>query len=172
MPWAEAHPDPQVDEASVLRFGEQYAAQTDFVLGIWDQAALVGGTGFHLRHGSRESGIAEIGMWLAADRVGRGLGKSVLRAMLEWGFSAAWGFRRLVWVCDASNGPSAAVARGCRMIHEGTLRQHLPRVGGGWGDAFVFAMLREDAPAVLGLAVQAAVVPETTGATATSSSGL
>jgi RimJ/RimL family protein N-acetyltransferase len=165
MPWAEAHPDPQIDEVLVLRFSEQYAAQTDFVLGIWDRTVLVGGTGFHLRHGPREVGIAEIGMWLAADRVGQGLGKRVLRAMLQWGFSAAWGFRRLVWVCDAANGPSAAVARGCRMIHEGTLRQHLPRVGGGWADAFVFAMLREDASAAREM-----VAAETDG-TAASASG-
>ena len=148
MPWAHTVPTAAESDATVAQFARQYAQQTNFELGVWDDGGtLVGSTGFHLRHGPRSDGIAEVGMWVRADRAGRGLGQALLRAVLAWGFSAAWGFRRLVWVCDEANGASAAVARRCGMTLEGCLRETIPRPvarGGGWGNGMVFAMLRSE----------------------------
>lgn len=143
MPWARADQSVEEAEASCRRFAGQYLLHTDFVLGAWVGDELIGGTGFHLRHGTMDLGSAEIGMWVSADRAGRGVGTRLLAAMLAWGFTA-WPWERLAWHCDTRNLASARVAQKNGLVHEGTLRGDALDVAGQRRDTHVYAILRPE----------------------------
>jgi len=143
MPWARAENTPEASEVLVRRFAGQYLMRDDFVLSIWQDDTLVGGTGFHPRWGGLESGIAEIGMWIAASRAGQGMGTRVLRMLVGWGFSDDWGWDRLVWRCDPDNVASARVAEKAGFQLEGTLRQG-PDITSARGRTAVYGLLPDD----------------------------
>lgn len=107
----------------VRQFVGRWLLAQDFVLGIWspDGATLWGGCGFHLRHGPAQDGVAEIGMWIAAEQAGQGLGTHVLQALVEWGFSE-WPWLRLVWKCDERNLASRRTAEKAGLQLEGITR--------------------------------------------------
>ncbi|WP_370325857.1 GNAT family N-acetyltransferase [Euzebya sp.] len=144
MGWASADQTVTQSEELVRRFRADYLVNADFVLGIWapDGSALWGGTGFH-RHGGVERGVAEIGMWIRADRAGRGLGTAALRAVLGWGFDA-WPWERLAWHCDERNTASRRTAEAAGMRHEGALRGDVPEVGEGRRTTLVYGLTRAD----------------------------
>lgn len=122
MEWAVPDDTPEAAEARVRRFAGAYLKGEDYILSLWEGDELIGGTGFHLRWGGRSTLTAEIGMWIARAHAGRGHGTRALRALVEWGFSDAWGWRRLVWTCDPANGASARIAEKVGFRLEGTLR--------------------------------------------------
>jgi RimJ/RimL family protein N-acetyltransferase len=143
MPWAMAEDTLEAAEVRSRRFAARYLLNEDFVLGIWDDDQLIGGTGFHLRGGSLAPQNAEIGMWISGSSAGQGLGTRVLRAMLQWGFEE-WGWQRLTWHCDTRNHASASVARKNGLRLEGTLRSDTLDVEGQRRDTYIFSMLREE----------------------------
>ncbi|MFV9504272.1 MAG: GNAT family N-acetyltransferase [Oscillochloridaceae bacterium umkhey_bin13] len=143
MPWAKAEQTVDESEVIVRQFAGKYLMGTDFVLGIWMGDELVGGTGYHLRWGSLSEGIAEVGMWISADRAHAGLGTRVLAALLAWGFTA-WPWRRMLWRCDTRNLASARVAAKNGFRLEGTLRADLLAVDGSYRDCHYYAILREE----------------------------
>lgn len=145
MAWAKDDYPVQEAEAVARRVASKYLSGEDFTLGVWREDRLLGGTGFHLRHGPIEWGTAEIGMWIRADASGHGLGTRVLRMMLEWGFTE-WGWRRLVWRCDTRNLASARVAEKCGLIREATMRSESVGVDGERRDMHLYAIVREDWP--------------------------
>ena len=130
-------------EADARSMAGAYLSGTDFPMGVWtaDGATLIGGTGFHLRGRSVDDGTGEIGMWVAADRAGRGLGTALLVAMVEWGFTA-WPWQRIEWFCHTDNRASAAVARAGGLRHEGTLHHVAAPGGRARADDHVFALDR------------------------------
>lgn len=143
MPWVKKEESLEEAQKIVNHLVEQYDRNLDFVLAITstDERTLLGGTGFHLREGPLESKCAEVGLWIAEDRAGYGLGTRALRAMLAWGFSE-WPFLRLSWRCDSRNEPSRRVAEKAGMLHEGTLRGQQAEVGDGRRDTLCFAALK------------------------------
>lgn len=141
MPWAMPEQSPEEAETLVRTFRARYLLREDFILGLFEAGRLVGGTGFHLREGPLAAHCAEIGMWIAGDRAGRGLGTLVLRELLRWGFSA-WPWLRLSWHCDSRNLASARVAEKAGLRLEGTLRGQWEPVSGGRRDTLVFAALK------------------------------
>ncbi len=143
MPWAVPHTSPAESERLVRNFGGRYLLDQGFVLGIFSPAGdrLLGGTGFHLRHGSVAHGNAEIGMWIRADAAGQGLGTAVLIALLGWGFTA-WPWERLEWRCDTRNTASARTAARAGMLLEGCARRSLPDSNGVRRDAQIYAALK------------------------------
>lgn len=140
MPWATREYPPAEGETLARRFAARYLQNEEFVLGIFDGPEVVGGTGFHLREGPLESRCAEIGMWIAGGRAGRGLGTEALRAMLRWGFDD-WAWLRLSWHCDSRNLASARVAVKAGLTLEGTLRGQWCPVTNGRRDTLVYAAL-------------------------------
>jgi RimJ/RimL family protein N-acetyltransferase len=122
MPWARPDTSEQESEELARRFRAQWLLGENWVTGVWRDARLVGGSGFHLRDRPLEDGVADIGMWVRADEAGRGLGTRVLQAMVDWA-DAAWPFYRLTWSCDARNAASARVAQKCGFVAEGRLRE-------------------------------------------------
>lgn len=143
MLWAK--PDQTVEEAKALcrLLRAKYLLDEDYTVGIWSGDQWVGSTGFHLRHGGRQSLNAEIGMWIRQSAAGNGLGTRALTAMLEWGFTE-WGWERLVWRCDTRNIASRRVAQKCGMVHEGVLRKESRDPDGVRRDNDLFSMLREE----------------------------
>ncbi len=122
MAWATPDDTAQAAEARARLFAGHYLAHEDFVLSIWDGDTLVGGTGLHPRWGGLDSRVAEIGMWIAAERAGTGIGTRVLRGLVRWGLSDEWCWDRFVWLCDGRNRASARVAQKAGFTLEGNLR--------------------------------------------------
>lgn len=143
MPWATADQSLEESESLARRFAAEYLLNQNFVIGVWIGGELAGGTGFHLRAGPLELRNAEIGMWIRASYAGQGLGTRVLAAMLAWGFEA-WGWERLVWLCDTRNLASARVAEKNGLRREGTLRSDTFDVEGKRRDTHVYAILRDE----------------------------
>lgn len=105
----------------------KYLTAEDFAVGIFspDGETLLGETGFHLRmgHGLMVQ-TAFFNMWIRTTEEGKGLGTSVLKAMIAWGFSE-WPWDRLTWMCDERNAASRRIAEKAGMQQEGILRSFL-----------------------------------------------
>jgi len=132
MPWAAPEQSVETSERLVRGFRARWLLAEDFVLAFFspDGARVLGGSGFHLRHGPLSHGVAEIGMWIRADAAGQGLGTHALEALLRWGFSE-WPWQRLVWKCDTENHASRRCAEKTGMQLEGVTRGDDFKVGGG-----------------------------------------
>jgi RimJ/RimL family protein N-acetyltransferase len=110
MPWAEAEPTTLAQKADLLRtFAGQFALGEDAVYGIFDAAGerVLGGTGLHPRIGDA---AREIGYWIRADAIGRGLASESTAALTRVGFEVD-GLERIEIHCDPANVRSAAVPR-------------------------------------------------------------
>jgi RimJ/RimL family protein N-acetyltransferase len=143
MPWATTNQSDEESEAIVRRFAGEYLLNQNYVIGIWIDGELAGGTGFHLRGGSRALRNAEIGMWIRGSYAGQGLGTRVLAAMLRWGFTE-WVWERLTWHCDTRNTASMRVAEKNGLRLEGTLRADALDPAGQRRDTYLYAILREE----------------------------
>jgi len=87
MPWIKFEPQSVVQREELIKtWSEAWDNQTDFVMGIFLDDRLVGGTGFHLRG---EINTVEIGYWVHFDYIGRGIATQVSRALTETAF-AIW----------------------------------------------------------------------------------
>ena len=143
MLWATAEQSPEQAEELCRHFCARYLLNEDFVIGIWIDGELAGGTGFHLRDGTLAGASADIGMWIRGSYAGQGLGTRVLRAMLQWSFHD-WPWQRLTWQCDTRNVASARVAEKGGMRREALLRSSMIDVHGARRDRYVFALLRDE----------------------------
>jgi RimJ/RimL family protein N-acetyltransferase len=143
MLWAKVEQSVEESEMICRRFAGRYLLNEEFTLGIWIGDELVGGTGYHLRQGGLDLGVAEIGMWVSASRASGGLGTRALAALLEWGFTA-WPWQRLVWRCDTRNLASARVAEKGGLTREATFRSDALAVDGSRRDTHVYAILRDE----------------------------
>ena len=86
MPWFAAEPTTLEQKADLLgTFAEQFARGEDAIYGIFDAAEerVVGGTGFHPR---LDGEAREIGYWIRADAIGRGLASESTAALTRVGF--------------------------------------------------------------------------------------
>ena len=110
MPWAAAEPTTLEQKADLLgTFAEQFARGEDAIYGIFDAAEerVVGGTGFHPR---LDGEAREIGYWIRADAIGRGLASESTAALTRVGFEVE-DLLRLEIHCDEANVRSAAIPR-------------------------------------------------------------
>lgn len=123
-----------------------YLRNEDFRLGIFtpDESLLLGDTGYHLWDGPLHFGNAELSMWIRADHSGKGLGVTVLKALIEWGFME-WNWNRITWRAVVHNTPSQRTAEKAGMLFEARQRKVLPDpTGGDKHDAMYYAILKED----------------------------
>jgi RimJ/RimL family protein N-acetyltransferase len=118
MPWAL---EPPTDE-SVTEFvtssidGFRTSGNANFAITRTADGFYVGGCGLHDRVGPD---ALEIGYWVDVRHVGRGIATAAARLLTEACFAA--GAQRAVIRCDASNEPSATVARRLGYILEDVL---------------------------------------------------
>ncbi len=145
MPWARPDQTDEEAEQIVRRMHAEYLRAENFTLGVFspDEKEVWGGSGFHLREGGLETKNAEIGMWIAGDKAGKGLGTKVLRALIQWAFTE-WPWLRLSWRCDPRNAASRRVAEKAGLRLEGTLRSHSLSPTGERRDTACYAILKEE----------------------------
>jgi len=72
-----------------------------------------------------ESGVCEVGVWLAPDVQGRGLVTRAAGHLIQWAFNVR-GMTRVEWHCVPQNARSIAVARRLGMTRDGVLRCAFP----------------------------------------------
>lgn len=146
MPWAHAEPISREERIALLRgFRGAFDLGQDFVYGIFDldRGRVLGGTGLHTRSGPDSF---EIGYWIRADSVGRGLGTEATAALTRVAFEICRVVRVDILV-DPANGASLSVPRRLGFVEEGVLRRRLESLEGApRRDATVFSLLAEELP--------------------------
>jgi RimJ/RimL family protein N-acetyltransferase len=144
MPWARFEPQSVEDKVELCRmFRGQFDLDQNYIYGIFslDETEQFGGSGLHPR---ANEGSLEIGYWVAAGAVRRGIATEVTAALTRAGFELA-GLERVDIQVDPTNDRSLAIPRKLGFTEEGTLRRRLeahenePR-----RDSVVFSMLREE----------------------------
>ncbi|KAA9332136.1 GNAT family N-acetyltransferase [Hymenobacter busanensis] len=116
--------------------------------GTWRQLAialcvtdgLIGDCALHLI--ADEPRIAEIGITLSPAYQGQGYAREALRSLLGYCFTELQ-LHRVYAITDALNLPAARLLESAGMRREGHFRQHV-WFKGGWGDEFLYAVLREE----------------------------
>jgi RimJ/RimL family protein N-acetyltransferase len=145
MPWARHEPQPLERKVELLRaFRGNFDLGKDFVYGVFepDESRQLGGAGLHPRGGE---GALEIGYFIRADAIGRGLATEVTAVLTRVGFEKC-GLLRVDIQVDPANERSLRIPRKLGFVEEGVLRRRLePHEGGGpWRDSMMFTMLAEE----------------------------
>jgi RimJ/RimL family protein N-acetyltransferase len=147
MPWAADEPRPIRERVALLRrFRGQFDVGQDFVYGVFaaDESEVVGGTGLHTRVGED---ALEIGYWIRASRIGRGLATELTAALTRVAFELC-GVDRVEIRVDPANVASAAIPRKLGFAEEATLRRRLPAGrDAAPRDVVVFALFGDTFPA-------------------------
>jgi RimJ/RimL family protein N-acetyltransferase len=143
LPWARNEPVPLAEKIELLRrFRGNFDLGEDFVYGLFspDETSVVGGSGLHQRVGPD---AFEIGYWIRASEVGRGLATEAAGALTRVGLEVC-GAERIEIRVEPANEASLAVPRRLGFAEEGTLRRRLDAGDGVRRDAVVFSMFRDD----------------------------
>ncbi len=143
--WGDRHSSVENTIKELRKLRAEWHLEQNFVIGIFspDEESILGGTGFHPRAGHLGKNTTEVGMWIHRDHAGKGLGQSVLKALIPWAFQD-WGWQRLEWRCDPENLASATVAERCGFLREGHLRQHTTDTLGRRRDQWIYGLLASD----------------------------
>lgn len=142
MPWAAAEPkelDARIED--LRRFRGNFDLGMDFMYGIFDgpEARVLGGTGLHTRAGERR----EVGYWIHAEHVGRGLATEAAGALTRVAFEVDR-VRRLEIRCDPLNVGSSRIPEKLGFRHEATLRGDAMAPDGSPRDTMVWGLLANE----------------------------
>jgi RimJ/RimL family protein N-acetyltransferase len=145
MPWARLEPQTLEQKVELLRrFRGQFDHDANYVYGIFsrDESELLGGSGFHNRS---NDGSFEIGYWVAAGAIGRGIATETTAVQTRAGFELC-GLDRVDLQIDSLNERSLKIPRKLGFTEEGVLRRRLEPGADGEPrrDSVVFTMLREE----------------------------
>ena len=87
MPWIKFEPQTMTQRAELIKvWNEAWEQRTEFVMGIFLDDRVVGGTGLHLRG---DVNTVDIGYWMHVDYIGKGIATRVSGALTETAF-AIW----------------------------------------------------------------------------------
>lgn len=117
MPWAQ-EPVTTARYAEVLRnFHTAFDAGTEFIFGMFEGEAVVGGCGLHFRQGP---GVADIGYWVRTDRHRQGFATAAVSSLTAAAFRHLGDIREIHITMDKANTASARIpARlGYRLLTE------------------------------------------------------
>lgn len=92
----------------------------------------------------RPYGVAELGMHVASEWRGRGVGRALLGAGVEWAREA--GAHKVALQVWPHNEAALRLYRGFGFAEEGRLRRHYRRRNGELWDAVVMGLLLDEAP--------------------------
>jgi RimJ/RimL family protein N-acetyltransferase len=146
MPWSERHPQEVETIVALLRsWRARFDLDEDYVYGIWNPAEdqVLGGTGLHTRAGTH---ALEIGYWIHADHINRGLATETAAALTRVAFEVNQ-VQRVEIHHALENLASAAVPRKLGFVREATLRQRTAGPDGEPRDAVIWTLLASEYPA-------------------------
>lgn len=142
LPWPDQYHQVEDARPFLRRAAALWLLREEFIFGIFGgKGELLGSVGLHSRNPHIPS--FEIGYWLGASHEGRGYMSEAVRLTTTFAFETL-GANRVMIRCDVANQRSAAVARRCGYLYEGTLRNDTvlpPRV---LFDSLQFAMVPAD----------------------------
>jgi RimJ/RimL family protein N-acetyltransferase len=144
MPWALGEPSDLAANLALIRaWHAQFDTDQDYVYGIFDRvnSTVVGGTGLHERIGKN---AREIGYWVCAGAVNRGIATEASAALTKVGFEFM-GLDRMEIHCDLRNVRSAAIPRKLGYVHEATLRRRAITVGAP-SDSMIWTLFADEYP--------------------------
>jgi RimJ/RimL family protein N-acetyltransferase len=145
LPWAENEPQTLPEKVQLLRsFRGKFDLGQDFVYAIFnrDETEVLGGTGLHTRLGPN---ALEIGYWIRADTINRGLATEAAAALTRAAFEVNQVNRAEIH-CDPANKRSAAVPRKLGYQHEATLRQRIQLADNSYRDLMIWTLFSSDYP--------------------------
>lgn len=145
MPWIAYEPQSVETKADRLRvFRGEFDLDRDYVFGIFsrDERLAVGSSGLHTKS---DSGALEIGYWIRASHVGRGLATETTSALVKVAFEVAK-VERVEIHCRMDNTASAAVPRKLGFTHEATRRETSRDAEGGLHDSMIWTILAREYP--------------------------
>lgn len=145
MPWAVYEPQSLEAKADRLRlFRGEFDLDRDYVFGILsrDERLALGSSGLHTRLGD---GGFEIGYWIRASHVGRGLGTETAAALAKVGFEVARA-ERIEIHCRPDNAASAAIPAKLGFTHEATRRELSRDADGRTHDSMIWTLLAREYP--------------------------
>ncbi len=141
LPWAANEPEPLERKLErIRRWRGDFDLGLDFIYGVFDlaEARVLGGTGLHNRVGPD---AREIGYWVRADSIGKGIATEFSAALTRVAFEVDKVARVEIHVV-VGNGASAAVPRKLGYVQEATVRR--PHPGGGpLYDTMIWTMFAE-----------------------------
>lgn len=145
MPWARLPSPTLAEEVELLRlFRGQFDQDENYVYGIFppDESEVLGGTGLHKRS---NEGSLEIGYWVAAGAVGRGIATEATAVLTRAGFELC-GLDRVDLQIDPRNHRSLRVPAKLGFTKDGVIRRRLDPGADGEPrrDSAYFTMLREE----------------------------
>jgi RimJ/RimL family protein N-acetyltransferase len=159
MPWAHDDPVPLGAMAQRLRgFRARFDSGEEFIYGVLprDERESLGGSGLHRLGGRHHSpgfpdgtrageDALEIGYWIRADHLRRGLATEVASALTRVAFDLC-AVERVEIQVDPTNTASLAVPRRLGFVEEATLRRRLARRPAGTprADVTIFSLLEEE----------------------------
>ncbi|MDX6386934.1 MAG: hypothetical protein QOD85_736 [Gaiellaceae bacterium] len=148
MPWARFEPQTLSEKVELARiFRGNFDLDNDYVYGVFepDESRALGGSGLHPRGGD---GSLEIGYWIRADSIGKGLATELTAVLTRVGFEQC-GLVRVDIQVDPANERSLAIPRKLGFTEEATLRRRLPPKddGGERRDSVLFTMLAAECAA-------------------------
>jgi len=139
MPWAKNEPTTLEEKIGLLRhWRSEFDGDTDYTYGIFssDEEEVWGGTGLH----KRLAGDAlEIGYWIRADLINRGLATEVAAALTKVAFTVNK-VDRVEIHCDPANVRSAAIPRKLGFTHEALLHRRARGIDGSPIDTMIWTL--------------------------------
>ena len=141
MPWMKFEPQTVAQrEVLIKTWSDSWDTCTEFVMGIFLDDRVVGGTGIHLRG---DVNTVDIGYWVHVDYIGRGIATQVSRALTETAF-ALWAEIDTVEIHHSeSNIASGKVPLRLGFKHVRTFRNQTPEAPGESGVGYHWAINRE-----------------------------
>jgi RimJ/RimL family protein N-acetyltransferase len=142
MPWAANEPSSLEEKTALLRrWRAQFDLDEDYVYGIFsaDESEVWGGTGLHKRVGSE--GL-EIGYWIRADLINRGLATEISAALTSVAFSIH-NVDRVEIHCDPANARSASIPRKLGFVQEALLRRRSQDASGSPIDTMIWTLFSD-----------------------------
>jgi len=142
MPWARNEPTSLEDKIALLRnWRAEFDLDSDYTYGIFspDEKEVWGGTGLH----KRLAGSAlEIGYWIRADLINRGLATEISAALTKVAF-AVNRVDRVEIHCDPENVRSAAIPRKLGFTQEALLHRRATKPDGSPADMVIWTLFRD-----------------------------
>ncbi|MCY3707378.1 MAG: GNAT family protein [Caldilineaceae bacterium] len=139
MPWAKNEPTTLEEKIALLRhWRAEFDQDSDYTYGIFSptEKEVWGGTGLHRR---LTGNALEIGYWIRADLINRGLATEIAAALTKVAFSINK-VDRVEIHCDPANVRSAAIPRKLGFTQEALLRRRATGSDGSPIDTMIWTL--------------------------------